>query len=285
MGVLSVTENFTGLAAHDRRQPDGRIMGDMRRFFDVTFDGAHDPYLRPILALSDGRVPQIGQPLPGYPWIYVLDRRSAVTNKSAVVCRVVIQYAQVQNPFDEPPRIEWFMAATMEPVESDEDGLPMLTSSDEPYDPPPTEPKNDLLLRATYNVSVFDPVRALMYKGAINSDPFLGFEPEKGKVVAYTARIIRAIIDEPYATVAVEIQFRKKGWKWQLLDQGFRTKAEDADSDGNPVYATIAGAVESGEPVLLDGFGQQRKQGLTPVYRKYWTRPRLPFNTEFARIA
>ncbi len=290
MGVSSVTENFTGLAAHDRTQPDGRIMGDMRRFFVVTFDEADDPYLRPILALSDGRVPQIGQPLPGYPWIYVLDRRAAVANKSAFVYRVTIQYSEIKDPTAEPARIEWFSARTMKPVYvgRDDDGetVALLTSSDEPFDPPPMNECDDLVLRATYSTETFDPVVAHNFKNAINNRPIwirgypTPFPAGASKVMVYTARENRAIADAFYFDVQVEIHFRKTGWKRRFPDLGFRTK--ESIDDGVQTYKNITDTAgnEITEPVMLDGRGQQGSS-LLMTYGEYWLNDRLDFASVF----
>lgn len=284
MSITSVTENFTGLGAHDRIQPDGRIMGDGRRFFDVVFDESDEAAVRPMLALADGRVPQLGDSHPYGVWIYVLDRRATVATKSPFVYRVAILYSEIRNPLDEPPQVEWLSASTMEPVIADANGTPLRTSSDEPFDPPPMIEKDDLILRARYNVSTFFPLQALLYKNALNSDYFLGFAPEIAKVMFYGARQDKAIPGNFYAEVAVEIRFTKNGWRRRFRDEGYRTK--EAVVDGIQTYKNIldANGSEITEPVMLDGSGQQGSN-LLITYKEFLLNELLPFNTEFSRIA
>ncbi len=297
MTVIGVTENFTGLSADAHVESDGRISGAGVRVYDVHFDNQDLAASRPFIAKSIAAVdpatgvwvPQLGDrhPYTVERWIYVVSQGVAVTNKSPFVYRVTVQYREVVNPLEEPPIIEWLSASTSEVITVDIDGKAIANSSDEPVDPPHVENFDDLILRATYNVSDFDPVVAANYKGAVNSDLFLNFTPGLAKVKVFTGRRILDITDQFYWAVVVEIQFRKDGWKRKFVDEGFRTKAKEPDSDGNPVYTVIAAAVESGEAVKLDGQGQLLAAGADDVLVEYETKKPLPFDIDsaFARIA
>ena len=292
MSILSVTESFVGLAAHDRIQPDGRAIGDGRRFFDVVFDENDQAAVRPMLALSDGRVPQLGESHPFSVWMYVLDRRATVTFDSAFVYRIVILYDEIRDPVNEPARIEWLSASTRESVNSgeDDDGnvFALLTSSDEPFDPPPTKEVDDLIARATYSTDIFNPVVANDYQNAVNDRPIMirGFVFPTGiaKVVTYTATENRAIINNQYLDIVVEIQFRKVGWKSSFLDLGYRTK--EGIVGGIQKYKTIRvdpeddASDEVSEPVMLDGEGQ-RGSSLLITKRVFWINDRLNFAAVF----
>ncbi len=282
MAILDVTENFTGVHSNDRVEPDGRRLGATARLFDVLFDNADNTWERPILALSDSRVPQLGESLPGYPWIFVLNRIADVDSDSDVLFHVTVQYQEIMDPLQEPPIIEWLSAATNEPIDTDWGGNPLLNSSDEQFDPPITEDFDDLVLRANYNVSVFNPLRAMNYKGAINSDFFLGFAPGLAKVRVYSGREIRAITSNYYVAVTLEIHFRSTGWSRTIVDMGFRTKGSVVD--GLQEYDKILdkpGGTEITEPVKLDGFGQRLVEGAPVVKLEFWSKPQLPFTIEF----
>ena len=290
MGVLTngVTEDFTGLSADDQVESDGRISGSGVRFYDVRFDDADLAASRPFIAKAHPDIPQLGDAHPYNPWVYVVGRRVMVKEgKSPFVYRVTVQYREVVNPLEEPPIIEWLSATVDEVITVDIDGKAIANSSDEPVDPPHHEKFEDLILRASYNLPTFDPVAASNYKGAVNSDIFRGFEPGYAKVKLYEGREIRAITGNSYIAVAVEIQFRKDKWQRKFVDEGFRTKAEDPDDDGNHVYTVIAAAVESGEAVKLNGQGQLLAAGADDVLVEYETKKPLPFNIDsaFARIA
>lgn len=287
MAILSITENFTGLGSEAHVEPDGKILGAGSRYFDVMFDLSDLAVLRPFIARADSRIPQLGElhPYQQNNLIYVINQEAVVHNESSTLFRVTIRYREIRNPLDEPPIIEWFSAATMEPIDTDIDGKPILTSSDEPFDPPPTEEFYDLVMRATYNVSFFDPVGASNYKGAVNSDLFRGFAPGLAKVKEYRSRQIWTLIDTFYVEVTVELHFRSTGWKRKFLDQGYRTKTGE-DDDGKPTYSQITddeGNLVT-EPVLLDGNGQKLADGDPVVRREYWTKKQLSFNDEFGML-
>lgn len=288
MGIISAKEDFRGLAAHDRIQPDGRVIGDGRRFFNVLFNEGDEAAVRPMLALAHGDIPQAGDSHPYSVWMYVLDRRAVVTAKSAFVYRVTILYNEIRDPVNEPARIEWSSASTNESVnvgENDEGLLfALLTSSDEPFDPPPTKEVDDLVMRATYSTDIFNPVVATDYQNAINDRPITirGFTFPAGmaKVITYNAFENRAIINQLYLDVVVEIQFRKVGWKSSFLDLGYRTL--DGIVNGVQKYKTLHvdpeddTSDEVSEPVMLDGLGQ-RGSSLLITKREFWLNDRLNF--------
>ncbi len=287
MGVLDVTENFTGLGSESHVEPDGKELGVATRYFDVMFDLSDVAAIRPFIARADSRIPQLGElhPYQQNNLIYVVNQDATVANESSTLFQVAVRYREIRNPLDEPPVVEWLSASTMEPIDTDIDGNPILNSSDEPFDPPPTEEFYDLIMRATYNVSFFDPVGASNYKGAVNSDLFRGFAPGLAKVKEYRSRQIWTFTGNFYIEVAVELHFRSTGWKRKFLDQGYRIKT-GTDSGGKPTYSEITD--DEGnlitEPVLLDGLGQKLADGAPVVRREYWTKKQLPFNTEFGML-
>lgn len=293
MAVISVTEDFKGSTAHDRIQPDGRALGDARRFFDVQFSTGDLAAVRPMLALSSGEIPQLGEEHPFSIWMYVLDRRATVTAQSPLVYRVVIIYNEINDPVNEPARIEWSSANTNEPVYVGEnnsgDLFALLTSSDEPFDPPPTKEVADLVMRATYNTDIFNPVVASEYQNAINDRPIMirgfTFATGTGKVITYNAFENRSIANILYLDIVVEIQFREKGWRRSFLDLGFRT-TDGFVGSGIQKYKTIRvdpeddSSDEVSEPVMLDGFGQRETSG-TITKRRFWLNDRLNFASVF----
>lgn len=303
MAVTSVTEDFTGLGADDNVADDGTATGRASRFFDVEFDGADTPADRPIIALTTAAVDpstSVAVPLKGeaHPfannldsdaaWLYVVNRSCEVKGNSPQLFRVTINYTQVENPLLQAPIIEWLSASTREPIDTDILGNAIVNSSDEPFDPPPKEDFDDLLLRATWNIRILDANVLLAYKGAVNTDNFnprgssTGFSAGQAKVMVFVAREIKAISGNFYVELVAEIQFRSDGWKRKFIDQGYRIKT-GTDSDDNPTYSQITD--DEGnlitEPVLLDGSGQ--KLGETdPVVRvEFNTKPQLPFGFVF----
>lgn len=274
MAITSVTENFIGLTAMDQLEGDGSISGGGSRFFDVEFAAGDETADRPFLAKADSRVPQLGDQHSAGEWIFVKNRSVKVASKSHLLYIVTVNYSEIQNPLVQRPIVKWLTASTMEPIDVDISGKPILNSSDEPFDPPPTEEFDDLILRATWNQLAFDPVLALEYKGAINMGPFLGFPAGKAKTINIDNEEVRHITGNFYVRMSVEIQFRQDGWKRQFLDQGLREKT-GTDANNKPTYAEIIddnGKLVS-DPVLLDGAGKKLADGVPIVRIPYDTKP------------
>lgn len=299
MAVISVTEDFTGLASECHSEPDGTITGSGSRYFDVIFDAADIAAERPFLAKSINavdpstsvRVPQLGDNHPWEPWTYVIRLRTAVVDESPFVFRVTVEYREIRNPLDEPPIIEWLSASTMEPIDTDITGeIHLITSSHERFDPPIMRRFNDLLLRATYNEADISPLEMNAYREAVNIDLFMGFLPGIAKVKEWTSRRILDISNYFYWTTVVEIQFRETGWKRQYVDEGYREYI-GMDSDGKPKYQKFKEDDDDGvsqfvdEPVKLDGFGKKLNDGAAIVRLKFWANPQLPFGQVFQRFA
>ncbi len=282
MAVIKVTEDFKGWGATDEIEANGTLTGAAPRVFDVDFDTGDVGANRVFLAKADSRIPQIGEAHPFSPWIFVTNRTVAVNALSPLAFKVTVNYTEIENPLEQPTIIEWLSASVTEPIDTDIDDNPIVNSSDEPFDPPPTEEFDDLLLRGVYNVAVFNPVDASIYKGAINTDFFLGFDPGQAKVVTYISREIKAITGNFYVEVTVEIQFRSDGWKRKFVDQGYRVKT-GVDIDGKPTYEEIKD--DEGdpitEPVFLDGNGEKLDDGDPVVRLEFDTKPQLPFIPEF----
>ncbi len=289
MGILTtdgVVENFKGISASDRIDQDGRMTGIATQLFDVHFDAANEAAVRPMIALRDSRIPQVGDSHPGDDWTYVLNRSAVVDADSAFLYHVTINYSQIANPFAQRTIFEWLSASTMEPVDTDIDGNPILNSSTEPFDPPIMQRFDDLILRASYNVPNFNPVGAANYKTAVNDAPILIhgqylFLEGQVKVLLYTSREILMITGRPYIAVTLELKFRHEGWKRKVLDQGYRTKGDVVD--GVQQYTPILDSEgnELTEPALLDGNGQELADGLPAVRLEWWTNRRLNFASEF----
>lgn len=282
MAITKVTEDFHGWGATDAIDANGTLTGSAPRWFNVDFDTGDVGANRPLLAKADSRIPQLGEAHPFDPWIFVVDRAVSVNAKSPLAFRVTVNYAEIENPLEQPTIIEWLSASVIENVDIATNGDPIRNSSDELFDPPHTEEFDDLLLRGVYNVAVFNPIGAANYKGAINTDFFLGFNPGQAKVITYVSREIRAITGNFYVEVTVEIQFRQTGWKRKFVDEGYRIKT-GVDSDGKPTYEEIKD--DDGnpitEPVFLDGSGAKLDDGDPVVRLEFNTKPLLPFIPEF----
>ena len=239
------------------------------------------------MAKADGRIPLLGQGHPYNPWVYVMSREAMVDPDSPFLYRVTVQYAEIENPLDQIPIIEWLSEPIGVEMTADIRSKKAITnSSGEPLDPPHVEDVQDIILRATWNVWPFNAIGAANYINAVNSDTFLEFTPGKAKVLAYSGREIKMITGYKYVEVTVEIQFREDDRKLRFVDQGFRTKTgEGTEAKYTEIMDDSTPPKRISEPVLLDGSGQKLGDGLDAVIMEYWVKKELPFSTEFSRIA
>ena len=97
---------------------------------------------------------------------------------------------------------------------------------------------------------------AYQYKGATNSDVFLGFDPGKVLCSVIDADVAKTH-NMTYYKIVYEFIIRWDGWKLKLVDKGFREK-DGENADGTPAYVPIKnkdGTISS-QPAMLDGSGK-----------------------------
>lgn len=83
--------------------------------------------------------------------------------------------AQIQNPLLRPPDVTDGGKEVMVPMEFDADGFAIINTAGDRFDPPPEEEDVRLVTTIVKNQASFDRLNVLLYRGAVNSQPFLGF--------------------------------------------------------------------------------------------------------------
>ena len=254
--------------------------------FDVEFNDADDPAVRPLLALvaNDGttRVPQIWESHPYDSWLFVKSQNIEVVGPFHF--RVMVNYdceldasdangtGQVPiSPLMQPPEVSWSFAGSNVPIDTDVDGLPITNSAGESFDPPITKDHSDLVLRYTRNELTFDKLVAADYKDAVNSDIFLGFgaghvictmfDPDEMRAATLRYYRVKYEFQIRYDEVKTrdtngDIQTRVFGWVKRIRDEGFREWV-GSNPDGSPKYKEILDekGMKISQPQLLDGVG------------------------------
>lgn len=263
-----------------------------KRVYNVEFDNTDAPESRPLLAYcaSDGQisVPDIYAVHSYNVWLYVKNKH--VDTIGPCHYKVTVNYeatldkdsGEPTTPLMEPATWSFHFVSSNEPIDRDEAGNPITNSSDESYDPPVTKDIHDLVLRIQRSEATFDPLRAYQYKGATNSDEFLGVPA--GKVLCSVIDAGKAQAAAlVYYKVTYEFQMRFDGWKLKLIDQGFREKTGTL-SDGSPAYEAITNKDGSNvsQPAFLDGSGRKLTQAQiaagTISIREFDIRRSLPFS-------
>jgi hypothetical protein len=286
----TITEVYSGLSAEIQRDPVTlRDSGSLRRVFEVTWDNtkqANANLLACFVArlgsgFSESNIPQLGDPFPEFPYATVVRVSPApATDNDPKRFYIIVDYQIMENPIEQDPVIEWGGVSISEAIDKDKDGKAITNSSLETFDPPVVEDIYDLSLYYTRNVPAFDPVFYAEYYNSVNSDIFLGFQPNHVKCKNITSRRQRSAYDF-YYVVTIELIFRLRtadpfdvGYRRRILDQGFRAKNDDG------VFVQITddnGAVLS-EPTLLDGQGNILDEEANPVFLEFNTVDSLPFS-------
>lgn len=211
------------------------------RIYTVLFDNTDDPAKRPLLArnATDGTttVPYRHQVHPYNAWLYVKNKH--VETKGPFLYEVTVYYESFTDPSSsepapispllQPPEVSWTFVTSNEPIDRDIYGNPITNSAKESFDPPITRDFDDLVLRVVRNELEFNALQAAAYKGAVNSDVFLGFAAGVVRCVLYNG-VKQYAASLVYWKVTYEFHIRWDGWARRIRDEGYR--ALNAAQDG-----------------------------------------------------
>ena len=296
MGVTRVTFLWQHMRAETEVDVDGAF-GRLVHGYEVEFDAADAPGLRPVLALTASAggvsVPAYWAELDGdWPYWYVKHKNPRPAD-SPFRWMVEVVYEYYDNPLVRPPQVSWQGRTVTEQIDRDADGAPLVNSADEPFDPAITEEFEDRILRVEFNVANFNATAYEDYIHAINGSDWTPAVVGR-TFAAYTVKCL-SISGRPervgnvhYHHVTCEFEIRDDGiaeggnplgWRRRLLDQGFRTKDPAGyhtitDQEGNPLT----------HPVPLDGNGGKLNGG-EPVFLVYTTKKTKDFHDILAAEA
>ena len=165
---------------------------------------------------------------------------------------------------------------SVEPVDRDAAGKPIVNSAQEPFDPPVTREQYDLEYTIVRNEPSFDEAEALKYTAAVNSDEWRRHKPGTCRLVRTGRKVITA--DDEYWQVTNIIRVRADGWGTRKEDKGYREATGDV-VDGKAVYRNVRD--ENGHamtrPVPLDGKGKRAAKGAPTVWLRFEHWAKLPF--------
>lgn len=296
MAVIDVKEKLeqTGAEVSTDGAADVRI-------FTVKFDTADDPIKRRLIALfakdpSTGlQIPRVYQSHPYDYWLYVKNKYAKPL--APFLYEVTVNYTVAANdqqiseetnpfgnPLDQEPEVSWGFAMSNEQIDRDINGKPILNSANQPFDPPITKDKYDLVLRIVRNEESYDRFLAAEYIGAVNNDDFYGYPANTVKCIRFDADR-RRTVDLIYYQVHYEFQIRFQkvqdklyGWTRRIRDEGYvETKKPENLSDPPDLEVNKdIDIIPLGQPVLLDGNGRKLSQEKIDALEVVW----LPFDVD-----
>jgi hypothetical protein len=239
------------------------------RTFRVITDS---PLVTATEVLLAAGIPRRGDWLPSDTAAYVKtvtprqDEDNPLLWEVRVVYDTSVEPDQEENPIARPVEIVWGASQWQRLAEKDIDGNALLNSAGYYFDPPPEADDSRPVLTITRNEAAFNPTLAIDYQDAVNSNNFLGFDPDQVKVASITAA--RQFENGVYFwRVTYEFNFRREGWTLKILDQGRYRLNRKPIREKNAAGVELDGT-HVADPVPLDGLGEPLANP-TPATVKY----------------
>ena len=256
MAVVSVQERTRG----ERAWKDLNGRHYVRTYLVIVDDAADGPAT--VMDADDGStaIPELGDAHPNNAYARarsVTPEQVKAEDRLKWLCRVsydtTTRKPPKENPLREDPEISWGQITRTLAIVKDKDGVAILNSAYNPYDPPFEDEVHDLAVTIVRNVKTFTPSTADSYVDSVNSDSTtiagLAVSARQAKLVQWTAVSgERNGIDFWRETYVIE--FRAATWDLELLDHGLyyisgTDRLPILDDEKNPLT----------EPQRLDGSG------------------------------
>jgi len=136
------------------------------------------------------QIPNVGNIHPSNFWLRVKER-PRITRLAPYYWEVTVNYEwafiaaadpDAPTPLDEPTLVRFGFVGGDEPIDVDADGLPIMNTAYDVFEPGISIPTNDWYVEMVRNEAVFNVSTALAYKDAVNSDTFLGMPAGTWKI-------------------------------------------------------------------------------------------------------
>jgi hypothetical protein len=163
------------------------------------------------------------------------------------------------NPTARAPEVEWDYEGAMEPIFEDTDGVPILNSAGERFDPLPEAERGELTLRYIRNEASINLTQIREYQNSVNSDTFtVAGVAVPARVAKLTIRPGRKTEENGFTYYPIEYHFKFKAdeWRVELLDVGLSEWFEST-IEGVKIRRPILDeqGLEITSPIRLDGLG------------------------------
>lgn len=286
MAVTTVYE----LVEKRKRSEEWSRTGPVRKYFRFFRAVTDDQKDGPKIVLQAGAIPKLGNVYScgneTDTGAWCINREANQTSGETKIWDVDVEYSskldlsseeqsdpeQQENPLDRPTQIKGKFAQFQRSIDKDLDGIAVVNSARQPFDPPVVIDDSRPVIEMTRNEASLDFTLLATYQDAINQDTFLGFPP-------YTCKLIIPTFDQHFEngvffwTITYEIHIRRELWHpLQVLDQGYYKLVA-----GSPEVITDANGKTLTAPRLLDGAGSPLASGASPVYMNFKPYKILPF--------
>jgi len=271
MAVVSVEEQWAEATAEGTRE--GRTA---TRVYTVLCDDGTDG---PVVARAATGIPRVGDAHPQDSWLKCSNIRAVPVGP--LLFKVYADYevrfgdaGQGESPLDQAAEHEWFVIESVEPIDEDADGNPIVNAVNEAFDPPIQREFADPAVRITRNEATFSASNSANYANKVNSDSItidgLNIGPGYAKMKSITGTSF-IYGSETYYRVTYTIHLRAGGWQRRVLNQGYRYWTGEYLDDGSKqiVRAEDANGQPLSHPVLLAADGKKLPDGGSPVWLSF----------------
>lgn len=216
--------------------------------------------------------------------------------------------SNVQNgsvdPLEMAPEVHWSAAKYQVGYPMDLNGIPFINTAGDPLEDPPQTEESRQVLNFVRNEAQYVEAWAQKYRDSVNSDVFLGYQPNQVKCRDIQGKRIFSTDYSYYWEVSYEFEFRigspttpttdvgdvdtigettfnpstiTTGWYELVLNQGLR--ALTTPNDTTTIHqVTIDGSlVTSPVPLQADGTYQKLTSKIDPYYLQFVLYPAQPF--------
>lgn len=237
-------------------------------------------------------IPRRGDRFLDFNNVRCVDRRFTQQSPIYWICEVIFEGefgpGGASDPaINSPPIIDWYNAQSVEEIDQDYDGNPIVTKNGEPIEGV-TMDVSDMILNVQRNYLTFLPHTTNEYLHSVNSDLFAGYQAGQGRMINFRASQQWDEDSGGYWKVNATIRFRvpyntvnARAWYARTRHEGFYERiAGPAGPDGSPptIRAVDSHNEPTMRPVLLkeDGFREPNPEN---AHWLEWKRYKpLPYN-------
>lgn len=285
MAISSVSEMWS--------TQDGNITQSgktLTRTFRSAFQVVHDPgEPRNLIERASG-IPRIGDPYKSSP--YVRAKRVSSIARGPTMSIVSLEFEgqvdrddESKSPISFKPDVSWSDSISVEPVDEDVYGKPIVTATGEPLDGV-TVDVNDPVVTIKKNFLNFNSYLMYEYRRATNSDAFLGYPAGMARMIQYSADMNYYDDTQAYWEITAQIQFRitirttpERAWWKRVRHEGYYCYIDNPFSPGN--FIKVRARDENNEPttrpVLLKEDGTQETDPTKAHWLEFQVFKSLPF--------
>jgi len=248
MALVNVQLSWAGdEASTEQGQGVGALVEAAALKYTVLYDGA-DATEGAYDAVYAVGVPGVGDAHPDSAYLQLLRKRAIPVGP--LLYEVFCEYAGKDSPLLDPYELRWETAYSVEPVDTDADGDPLVNTAGDPVSGLTCEFADEVMC-ITRNEAAYSMATRLAYRNTINDATWYGVDAGVARMVDIsTVRVVTGATY--YYPTTYKIQFRVDGWKHRYPSKGLYYRSGTRwlpirDDDDGPVtkdkFLDAAGAV------------------------------------------